>query len=335
MEPLNTPPEASSFVLLADHQSRTPASFHTGPPVLHYHSKACKLVIFERDLLSVPALNAIRGASSSTANGNGDAEGEEGKEVVIDDVDVWVTSEYVLSSLFSTCCLAITNAVCDCSKFLLYTPSTTTGISIPYPSISLHAIQRLKLPTSPSEEVQGLYMQIATPTPTGPTADDEEECITLTIVPPTAPEKLGETSTSETATLTATQRATEDQTTGPEAADQSATQMLYAAVSACSNLHPDPVLPGDEEDEGEGWDGEGDEAVQQIGLPPAMPGSSGWITADNMHEYFDEEGNWIAGGQEPMLPLGPGAGTVRTRDEENGSVGQEQEKDEAKWQRTD
>ncbi|EYE98467.1 Voldacs domain-containing protein [Aspergillus ruber CBS 135680] len=305
MEPLNTPPEASSFVLLADHQSRTPASFHTGPPVLHYHSKACKLVIFERDLLSVPALNAIRGASSSATNGNGDAEGEEGKEVVIDGVDVWVTSD----------------------KFLLYTPSASTGLTIPYPSISLHAIQRLKLPTSPSNEVQGLYMQIATPTPTGPTADDEEECITLTIVPPTAPETLGGTSTSETATPTATGHATED---------QSATQVLYAAVSACSNLHPDPVLPGDE-DEGEEWDGEGDEAVQQIGLPPAMPGSSGWITADNMHEYFDEEGNWIAGGQEPVLPLGPGAGTVRTRDEENETVGQEHEgeNDEAKWQRTD
>jgi len=100
MEPLVTPPEASSFVLLADHQSRTPASFHSGPSVLHYHSKACKLVIFERDLLSVPALNAIRGDSASNGSvGNGNAEGEEGKEVVIDGVDVWVTSEYILPTL--------------------------------------------------------------------------------------------------------------------------------------------------------------------------------------------------------------------------------------------
>lgn len=99
MEPLTTPPEASSFVLLADHQSRTPASFHSGPPVLHYHSKACKLVISERDLLSVPVLNAIRGDAISNGNAeNGNAEGE-GKEVVIDGVDVWVTSEYVLPVL--------------------------------------------------------------------------------------------------------------------------------------------------------------------------------------------------------------------------------------------
>lgn len=180
-------------------------------------------------------------------------------------------------------------------------------------------------------------MQIATPTPTGPSADDEEECITMTIVPPTTPENLGGTSTGEAATLTAAERATEDQTSTAEGQEAvSATQMLYAAVSACSNLHPDPVLPGDEEEDEE-YDGEGDEAVQQIGLPPAMPGSSGWITAENMHEYFDEEGNWIAGGQEPMLPLGPGAGTVRSREEENGVGGQdgEGENDETKWQRTD
>jgi nucleotide-sensitive chloride channel 1A len=104
MEPLRSAPEASSFVLLADHQSRTPASFHSGPPVLHYHSKQCKLVILERDLLSTPALNAIRG-STPTANGSSDhtasnnatADGEEGQgqetELVVDGVDVWVTSE--------------------------------------------------------------------------------------------------------------------------------------------------------------------------------------------------------------------------------------------------
>lgn len=95
MEPLHTTPETSSFVLLADHQSRTPASFHSGPPVLHYHSKQCKLVIFERDLVSVPALNAIR-AESASANGSVE-DSDEGKEVVINGVDVWVTSEYARS----------------------------------------------------------------------------------------------------------------------------------------------------------------------------------------------------------------------------------------------
>ncbi|RHZ43142.1 uncharacterized protein CDV56_101377 [Aspergillus thermomutatus] len=105
MEPLRSAPEASAFVLLADHQSRTPASFHSGPPVLHYHSKQCKLVILERDLLSTPALNAIRGPTPTAngssdhtptaANNNADAHGEEAQEneLVVDGVDVWVTSE--------------------------------------------------------------------------------------------------------------------------------------------------------------------------------------------------------------------------------------------------
>lgn len=47
------------------------------------------------------------------------------------------------------------------------------------------------------------------------------------------------------------------------------------------------------------------------GLPPPMPGSSGWITAENAHEFFDEDGNWR--GRDSGL--GGGAGRVRGRDE--------------------
>ena len=99
MEVLRAAPEASSFVPIAEHQSRTPSSFHAGPPVLHYHSQRCKVVILERDLLATPALNALRG-DAATANGGNDAadapqadEDDEGKEVAIDGVDTWVTSE--------------------------------------------------------------------------------------------------------------------------------------------------------------------------------------------------------------------------------------------------
>lgn len=111
MEVLRSPPSTSSYVPLAEHQARTPASFYSGPPVLHYLSERCKVVILERDLLAAPALNALRGehTSSGTANGNenglngsaqaaqnGEGEEEElGKEIVIDGVDVWVTSQYV------------------------------------------------------------------------------------------------------------------------------------------------------------------------------------------------------------------------------------------------
>ncbi|KAH8423555.1 Voldacs domain-containing protein [Aspergillus melleus] len=305
MEPLRTAPETSSFVPLAEHQSRTPSSFHSGPAVLHYHSKQCKLVVLENDLVASPALSAIRGPSaevdgSSDSAPNG-ANGEsEGKEIVVDGVDVWVTSD----------------------KFLLYNTSLSAGVSIPYPSISLHAIQRLRLPSSPDTEVQGLYMQIATPGP-ATQEDDEEESMVMTLVPPTDADS-----------------ATEPQS--DDKPEETPTQALYAAVSACANLHPDPM----EEDEEE----EGDDSLFQSGLvsmgsgngglPPPMDGSSGWITADNMHEYFDEDGNWIAGGEEPTLPLGPGAGTIRTRDEENDGQegdnhGEGQGDDETKWRRTD
>ncbi|PYH98642.1 hypothetical protein BO71DRAFT_480153, partial [Aspergillus ellipticus CBS 707.79] len=290
MEPLTTAPETNTFVPLAEHQSRTPSSFHSGPAVLHYHQQNCTLVVSERDLLSIPALNALRDASTTTAataaptNGHTDDDIPD-KEIVIPGVSVWVTSD----------------------KFLLHNPTPTppSGLSIPYPTISLHAIQRLRLPTS-TTEVQGLYMQLASPTPTNAMTDDEEECLTLTLVPPPS------TPTSTTTTTTTT--TTENLSPEEQAQDQQTpTQALYAAVSACSNLHPDPVEPGDEdeddEDEGTGLFQSGVVALGDGGLPPPVDGSSGWITAENMHEFFDEEGNWIAGGEEPRLSLGPGAGT--------------------------
>jgi nucleotide-sensitive chloride channel 1A len=55
------------------------------------------------------------------------------------------------------------------------------------------------------------------------------------------------------------------------------------------------------------------------GLPPPFPGSGGWITAENVGEYFDADGNWIGGGEgEEVEPLGDGAGRVRGRDEVDG-----------------
>jgi nucleotide-sensitive chloride channel 1A len=77
---------------------------------------------------------------------------------------------------------------------------------------------------------------------------------------------------------------------------------LYDAMNTCANMHPDP----DASDE----DGED--------MDDTAPGASGWITADNMDEYVDEDGNFsgMVIGEE----LGPGAGTVRTRDEEESGV---------------
>lgn len=94
MEAINSSPEASSFVPLAEHQSRTPSSFYSGPPVLYHHSQRCKIVILERELLATPALSALHGqggANNSAASQNQQDSDE--KEVAISDVDIWVTSE--------------------------------------------------------------------------------------------------------------------------------------------------------------------------------------------------------------------------------------------------
>lgn len=70
-------------------------------------------------------------------------------------------------------------------------------------------------------------------------------------------------------------------------------------------------------------------------LPPPMPGSGGWITAENVGELFDEEGNWRGGGE----ALGEGAGSVRRREEEDDGVDGDGdpggEAEETKWRRTD
>jgi nucleotide-sensitive chloride channel 1A len=97
MEVLRTPPVAASFTPLAEHQSRTPESFFTGSPVLHYHSDRCKVIVLESDLTAAPALNALRGPVVNTNGGAQEVRGEttSEKEIVIDEVDVWVTSESV------------------------------------------------------------------------------------------------------------------------------------------------------------------------------------------------------------------------------------------------
>lgn len=223
------------------------------------------------------------------------------------------------------------------SKFLLYAPSTSAGLSIPYPSISLHAIQRLRVPGSETE-VQGLYMQIATPTPSAD--DDEEECITLTVVPPSEPGVVGgNTATAEAATSTAAERATQDLS---EAPTESPMQMLYGAVSACSNLHPDPAESDEEEEGGKFFGADGIMAgTSDGGLPEPVEGSSGWITAENVGDFMDENGEYVGPGCGVEVPwtedaeLGPGAGNVHGREENGDGAEGEDESDETKWRRTD
>lgn len=100
MEVLREPPNASSFVPLLEHQSTTPASFYSGPPVLHYYSDRSKVIILEREVGNAPAFAALLqnadAVTSGPTNGEGQANGdpeETEKQKVLEDVDIWVTSE--------------------------------------------------------------------------------------------------------------------------------------------------------------------------------------------------------------------------------------------------
>lgn len=126
-------------------------------------------------------------------------------------------------------------------------------------------------------------------------------------------------------------------------ASRSEQEKLFDAITACQNLHPDPADDDDDDDDDDSYadrivfesavDGsnEGIEGLPGVfrgstsgDLPPPMPGSSGWITAENVSEYFDEDGNWIGGGgaeEANSEELGEGAGRVRAREEINGHGG--------------
>jgi nucleotide-sensitive chloride channel 1A len=95
---------------------------------------------------------------------------------------------------------------------------------------------------------------------------------------------------------------------------------IFTAMNTCADLHPDPDASDDEG----GVDIQDDSA----------PGASGWITAENMDEYMDENGNFagmVIGGEE----LGPGAGTVRAREEaDEGTNGVNGTAHEEKYHRT-
>lgn len=144
------------------------------------------------------------------------------------------------------------------------------------------------------ERQEAVWMQIELSD--GGANDDEFDTVSLTVIPPKAE------------------------------SGSSSTQQMYSAMSNCSDLHPDPNDGEDSEEDDDRIVFESaveHEAVEGFtgvlrgaadgGLPPPMPGSGGWITADNVHEYFDKDGNWL--GEDAEEELGEGAGRVRVRDE--------------------
>ncbi|MCJ1321804.1 hypothetical protein MMC15_007149 [Xylographa vitiligo] len=339
MEILHERPLTSSFTPLSEHQSRTPSSFYSSTAVLYHHSASTKLIILEYEALASSPLAKLADAPpTNVAATNGDTDHSMSEEIVVEGVDVWVTSEYdqprrlILSTLW-TQCLQFTPR-----KFILYRPSIQTGVSIPYPSISLHAIQSHISGTSTSAPVQGLYMQLDTSD--GFDDHDPADTIALTIIPSQSISLPAEPRDSAPPSLSADHETPSIDLPQPDSIEPPV-QTLFAALTACANLHPDPASPGSVDEMDEGQDPSsyvyqsGDVAgAAADGLPPPMPGSGGWITAENMGDYFDEEGNWRSG------ELGAGAGVVRAREEHEEEGGDEgnghgDDEDEAKRRRTE
>jgi chloride channel, nucleotide-sensitive, 1A len=97
MEAMIEPPQSSTFIPLAEHRSATPASFYSGPPVLHYYSDRSKLLVLERDVSSNALLLPLfKDAKGTHENGdaptNGTSAATDESQRVIEDVDVWVAS---------------------------------------------------------------------------------------------------------------------------------------------------------------------------------------------------------------------------------------------------
>lgn len=99
MEVIKEQPSHSSFLALSEHQSQTPGSFFGGKAVLHLHSPGALLVIADDALHANDAFANLRDQSSSTTNGGANGVAVSSDSVVVSNVDVWVTSEYVACSL--------------------------------------------------------------------------------------------------------------------------------------------------------------------------------------------------------------------------------------------
>lgn len=106
MEVIHTTPTTESFVPLSTHQSQTPESFFSGPPVLYHHSPAATLKTHASELVTAPTLHSLFGLSQAPVNGNAAVnayphDAEEEHEVEAQGVDIWVSSEYMAAQQHS------------------------------------------------------------------------------------------------------------------------------------------------------------------------------------------------------------------------------------------
>ena len=308
------------------------------------------------------AHNGTSGAVNGLGTAGEEVEAEEDdtikKRTVFRNISGYITSDSVL--LFRDVDTANTN-----------TNTTARAISIPYPSISLHAIQRVKASsplngttseprtyhsssaqftsqtqTQPQAQTSALYLQLdlGNPFTRNPDLDeDAAETVDLLLIPQTSASSTRATADAGTISEPPAIVAAGG-TDGPSAQSQELqanTKTIFEALTRCADLHPDP----DDMDSDEAGDGAGDI------MGGGMPGAGGWITSENVHEFEgmfgggDEGEDGVDGGEgedEAVVRiLGPGAGSRRARDDagESGEAAVSGETDEegegeSKWRRT-
>ncbi|KAF2455676.1 regulator of volume decrease after cellular swelling-domain-containing protein [Lineolata rhizophorae] len=226
------PQPSADFTPLAQHQARTPGRFFGAKPVLHLACRGATLLAAAERAGAHEALARLFGVEGAGAGGGEGAGADAGAVVVgngvggvvnggggggraggegragmrvVEGVDAFVTSEHLI----------------------LFSPAAAAGLSIPYPAISLHAIQRLPDPatttspsSSPSPPLRALYMQLLLATNPDDDDDDDDDdgdlpSIDLTLIP-------GRTTATDTAA----------DSVAAATPNEAAARSLFAAVSA-------------------------------------------------------------------------------------------------------
>lgn len=98
MESIIESPSENSFTPLSEHQAQTPGTFFGGKPVLHHHCSPAKLVTTTDRLRLSPVLAKLRKDLDPGAHVNGTTNNDSRDVVVIPDLDIWVTSQFVIQS---------------------------------------------------------------------------------------------------------------------------------------------------------------------------------------------------------------------------------------------
>ncbi|KAI7247029.1 hypothetical protein KC343_g1532 [Hortaea werneckii] len=135
-ETVTQKPQVEDFTPLDQHQEQTPQSFFAAKPVLHLQSPRATVAISKED------------AEKNADFGHLASREEEAESISFKDIDVWVTSRYLV----------------------LWSPAAEKGLRIPYPTITIHA-----------QEGQAVLLELNLSDSN--TADEDLEFIQLRISP--------------------------------------------------------------------------------------------------------------------------------------------------------